>query len=905
MSSINFVNPYLLFIAIPLVALIAVPSAIAIRKGNRNAHNITSIVIHLVMAVLIAFSAAGLSVLTVETETNVYVLADISYSADRNLDTVDSYISELSRNLPQNSKMGLITFGRNCEVLARPGEKIKSVKTSIADNTETNIASALEFTGRQFGQNEGVIKRIVLITDGRQTDTRDSNAVKRAVDALAEQDIKVDAIYLDDNVDADTKEVQLSGAEFTRSAYLNRQEKVEVTLRSSFITKADVYLYKNGELFKSKEDCPVDIGYNTVDFDLDTTVKGTFNYEIRIEADGDTSSLNNVYTFTQQVADIVNVLVISSSASDINAAKQLYGDDTNITSYNVTTNANVPCTIEALCVYDEIILSGVDITKINNYSLFIENLDAAVSLCGKSLITIGDMGIQTFRDDITADRALEKLGNMLPVNYGNNDEDRKLYAIVLDASSSMLQLDKFTRAKTAAINLLKQINDEDSVVVLGFNGNLTYRKGPVKASGRDAIIEEIQNTDLGNGTLMGFGLKSAYDILVKYDVYDVMQVMLISDGLDNSIGSDNDDDLSLEPKAVASQMYMDAIVTSVIDIGRAATSSDADNYEETMAAEKLLKDIARNGGGEYYLGDTDEKLQDVLFSDIAGDISQTVVEQNSAINVNRRSNEVVADIEFPSNTFISKFVNSSTRTEAGAVEVLSVSYTKNGGRKITAPLYSTWNYRNGKVSSFTSGLSEDAWVRGFKAQKEQYTRFFQNVVSTNIPAEKNDCPFNIEVIRNGTFVRVELNPVSLHADTNARISVVRPDGPVSGALRTQGAKFYYEFEASKVGKYEIKLNYSYGDNEYETTYFYDLAFAPEYDTFASFDPAGLQKAVGGNGTVSLDGKLKIVNDDSEVQAYTKSLAVPLLITCAVLFVVDIAIRKLKWEDIVSLFKKVK
>ena len=194
MSSINFVNPYLLFIAIPLVALIAVPSAIAIRKGNRNAHNITSIVIHLVMAALIAFSAAGLSVLTVETETNVYVLADISYSADRNLDTVDSYISELSRNLPQNSKMGLITFGRNCEVLARPGEKIKSVKTSIADNTETNIASALEFTGRQFGQNEGVIKRIVLITDGRQTDTRDSNAVKRAVDALAEQDIKVDAI---------------------------------------------------------------------------------------------------------------------------------------------------------------------------------------------------------------------------------------------------------------------------------------------------------------------------------------------------------------------------------------------------------------------------------------------------------------------------------------------------------------------------------------------------------------------------------------------------------------------------------------------------------------------------------------------------------------------------------------
>ena len=197
------------------------------------------------------------------------------------------------------------------------------------------------------------------------------------------------------------------------------------------------------------------------------------------------------------------------------------------------------------------------------------------------------------------------------------------------------------------------------------------------------------------------------------------------------------------------------------------------------------------------------------------------------------------------------------------------------------------------------------WVKGFTAQKEQYTQFFRNVLTTNIPKEKNDSPFNLKVIPNGTFVRVELDPVSLHADTSASVSVIRPDGPISGTLRTQGAKFYYEFEASKVGKYEITVNYSYGQNQYSTTYVYNLAFAPEYDSFASFDPAGLQKAVGGNGTVSLDGKLKIVNDDADVESYTKSLAVPLLITCAVLFVVDIAIRKLKWEDIVSLFRKIK
>ena len=62
--------------------------------------------------------------------------------------------------------------------------------------------------------------------------------------------------------------------------------------------------------------------------------------------------------------------------------------------------------------------------------------------------------------------------------------------------------------------------------------------------------------------------------------------------------------------------------------------------------------------------------------------------------------------------------------------------------------------------------------------------------------------------------------------------------------------------------------------------------------------------VGGNGVVSEDGKLKIENDDRDVGTYVMSLTVPLLAVCAGLFVVDIIIRKLKWNDIKNLFVKV-
>ena len=196
MSSINFGNAYLLLIAVPLIVLFTVPFVIAVRKENRNGHNIASMVMHVAMAIIIAFAAAGTSVTSVLTRTEIYVVADVSYSANKNLDTIDNYIRRL--NLPKNSKVGLICFGKDYELVCAPDDlsRIKSVKTAEVDDSQTNIAEALDYAGTLF--NRDVIKRVVLITDGRQTDERDGYAMRRAVDSLENRDIKVDAIFLDE-----------------------------------------------------------------------------------------------------------------------------------------------------------------------------------------------------------------------------------------------------------------------------------------------------------------------------------------------------------------------------------------------------------------------------------------------------------------------------------------------------------------------------------------------------------------------------------------------------------------------------------------------------------------------------------------------------------------------------------
>ena len=277
MSSINFANPWLLLIALPLLAVFVVPFAVVVNSDNRNGHNIASVVMHIVMALIIAFAAAGTYIQTTVTETSVYVVADISYSASKNLDAVDGYIKALSNNKPKNSKVGVVCFGKDYQLLTSLGSKFTSVKNAKVDDSESNIAEALEYTGNLF--KEDVLKHIVLISDGYDSDRRDADLLTRTVNGLALKNIKVDAIYLDDNIDADAYEVQISSAEFTAGAFVGKDESVSCVIQSNRAVNGRVTLYKDGEQVSSKNET-FNAGYNTVTFTLDTENVGSFEYKL-------------------------------------------------------------------------------------------------------------------------------------------------------------------------------------------------------------------------------------------------------------------------------------------------------------------------------------------------------------------------------------------------------------------------------------------------------------------------------------------------------------------------------------------------------------------------------------------------------------------------------------------------
>jgi hypothetical protein len=58
-----------------------------------------------------------------------------------------------------------------------------------------------------------------------------------------------------------------------------------------------------------------------------------------------------------------------------------------------------------------------------------------------------------------------------------------------------------------------------------------------------------------------------------------------------------------------------------------------------------------------------------------------------------------------------------------------------------------------------------------------------------------------------------------------------------------------------------------------------------------------------NGQISEDGKLTLENNMEDIKKYIFDLTPILMIISIILFITDVIIRKLRWQDIASLFKK--
>ncbi len=865
MNNINFDNPWILLVGILLLALIVAAFIITIKKENKTKNNITSFILHIIIVVLLTLAFAKTTYETVITETNIYVLADVSYSSNKNLDLIDQYINDLQKTSPKNTKIGIVCFGKNYQLLNKPGDNIKSVKEATVDNSATDIASALEYTGTLFKDN--VIKRIVIISDGKET--TQSNIVT-IVQNLSLDNIYIDAIYLDNNLKEEDNEVQISEVDCVSSTYLDIDEKAYILVQANKNSKGYLKLYCDDELYDERA-VALNVGFNTISFNLNTTVSGNHQYKVVVETDNDTSEYNNVYYFSQEVVDKVKVLFISSSEDDKQKAIDLYGETASIDFY--INDPEIPYTVEELCIYDEFILSNIDMRTINNASKFISSVDTLVSEFGKSLTTFGNTYIQNNEDD----QILSSLSDMLPVKFGNGENDEKLVTLVIDISRSMEQASKFHIAKECASVILDNLQDEVKVMVYVFYGNNYMAVKPTPAADRESIKEQIQNLSAFQGTIMGGALREVYQAISSF-AYSKNEVVLISDGL--PYGEDEEAARNYANKLALAN----AVISTIHVVAEEGT--------------KLMNDIAKIGRGYYYYIKYLDSVKSLILDEVLNTLNEVVLEgSESPVNIVLTKDKLVSGInELPS---VYGLYNNQKKT--GTKVVMSATYTDVREFEYEIPLYSYWEYGNGRVSSFASSFTGE-WIKNWENNSES-NKLFMNSFDVNRPVQRIDSAFYVSHLSDNVATEITVTAPTINKDSNMQATIIFPDGTTEVKdLIFNGQNYLFNIPSEMTGEYNITINYTYQELSYSTNYKFTISYLPEYNSFTIFEASNLYYMVSNNGQISENGKLNIENDNSIIQKYIIDFTPILTLISCCLFIIDIIVRKLRWADIKSLFR---
>jgi hypothetical protein len=250
---------------------------------------------------------------------------------------------------------------------------------------------------------------------------------------------------------------------------------------------------------------------------------------------------------------------------------------------------------------------------------------------------------------------------------------------------------------------------------------------------------------------------------------------------------------------------------------------------------------------------------------------------------------------------VNAFVNNVKKEDA--VTVLTANYyPSDDARPIAVPIYSYINVDKGRVAYYASSFD---WTAHW-ADESAGMDFYRNLFNTNLPDEKVDYPFEIKVSYDGAKGYVEILPLRLNASASVKIAVETPNKTIhEDTLPFQTNGFTYSFEAKETGKYTIYMTYVRADaaEDEAVSVFFDLSYAPEYNSFLAFDVSEVHQFIRHRGQVTTDGTVDLSNSDDQVATYTIDFTIPFAAAVVILFVIDIIIRKLKWSDIKGLFKK--
>ncbi|QZY56105.1 VWA domain-containing protein [Crassaminicella profunda] len=846
MVTINFNDPILLLL-IPF-SLIFLFYFVRNGKMEKRRKNRLFLMRSLII-ILTILSLSGLHIKSYVDQVTTIFAVDLSESTLKNKDDFKAFIEESLKYTSKNDQVGVLTFGKEIQIETSLSDTIKNIEfqTNPGKNY-TNIENALKISRSIIPEESR--KRIVLLSDGEENI---GNSMNEAF-LMKEENIDFKVLKLNKNIG---KEVQLSSVEVPKILYENQSFGIKINIWSNIATNVKIKLYSGRSLVGEKE-VFVQKGENSFVFKDVAKSNGFGSYKVVIDPKQDTNMENNTYETYTEVQGKPKILLIDGESNGGRELSKIL--KSAALDVNTIKAQQAPQNIAELSKYKTVIMCDVSLENI--HSEFINALKAYVRDYGGGLFVTG--GENSFALGGYYKTPLEEI---LPVDMEMKVKGKVPnlgLMLVIDKSGSMESgqygLSKINIAKEAAIKAVHSLKSKDKIGVIAFDGAAQWVVPLSSVDDEENIKRSIGTIRAGGGTSIVPALDEAYNALKDTDT-KLKHIILLTDGQAERYGY----------TSLIEEMKKKGITISTVAVGEGADTS-------------LLEGIAKSGRGRYYFVDEFSTIPQIF-------TKETFLASKSYIN-NRTFTPKVGIFHDILNPLagnipdLGGYIGSCAKPRA---RILLVSDKED-------PILSIWQYGLGKSVAWTSDVN-GKWTKNY-LHSDEGIKFFKNMVEWTFSKNENN---RLQVDTNSTGKKGEIivkNIGNFEEGYKAKATIITPSlekiemklDPISPGT------YKNEFASLEKGIYMINVNQYKGDKLVNTKkQGMVVNYSKEYD-FAD-RKNNLEGLVYQTGGMFIERPEEVFAKDLDPVYGSKDLSRMLMIIALILFVIDIALRRLniRWK----------